>query len=134
FIVVLGSVLYIISRFMRISYMRDTLLDIRVLAFDKIINLSYKEFHKKSKDSYVSNLINDINIFENDFFLKLINVIFRGGMYIVSLVIIAFLDYKFALLSFLASILLFFISKSFEKRTVDLQEEVSESNEDFAVE
>lgn len=119
---------------MRISYMRDTLLDIRVLAFDKIINLSYKEFHKKSKDSYVSNLINDINIFENDFFLKLINVIFRGGMYIVSLVIIAFLDYKFALLSFLASILLFFISKSFEKRTVDLQEEVSESNEDFAVE
>ena len=49
-IVALGSILYIISRFMRISYMRDTLLDIRLLAFERILNLDYKEFNNKSKD------------------------------------------------------------------------------------
>jgi ATP-binding cassette subfamily B protein len=133
FIVVLGSILYIISRFMRISYMRDTLLDIRALAFDKILNLSYKEFNKKSKDTYVSNLINDINIFENNFFLHLINVIFRGGVYTVSIIIILFLDKNFAIISLIVSILLFFISKGFEKKTVKLQEEVSDNNEAFAV-
>lgn len=113
--------------------MRDTLLDIRALAFDKLLNLSYKEFNKKSKDTYISNLINDINIFENNFFLQLINVIYRGGVYIVSLIIIGFLDLNFAIIALIISIILFFISKSFEKRTISLQEEVSENNEAFAV-
>lgn len=132
-VIVLGSILHIISRFMRISFMRDTLLDVRLSAFDKILKLSYKSFSKKSKDSYISNLINDINIFESNFFLQLINVIFRGGVYVVSLIIIAFLDLKFAIVAFIISIVLFFISKSFESKTVKLQEEVSEYNENFAV-
>ncbi|WMM23756.1 ABC transporter ATP-binding protein [Tissierella sp. MB52-C2] len=132
-IIILGSILYIVSRFMRISYMRDTLLDVRLLAFDKILNSSYKEFSKKSKDTYISNLINDINLFESSFFLQLINVIFRGGVYVVSLTIIAFLDLKFAVGAFGISILLFFISKTFEKKTVSLQKEVSEYNEHFTV-
>lgn len=132
-IIVLVSLLYITSRFMRISFMRDTLLDVRLAAFDKILKSSYKNFSMKSKDSYISNLINDINLFESNFFLKLINVIFRGGMYVVSLIIITFMDYKFGIAAFLVSIILFFISKSFEKKTVSLQEDVSEYNEDFAV-
>lgn len=132
-ITILGPILYTISRFMRISFMRDTLLDVRLLAFDKIINSSYKQFSKKSKDTYISNLINDINIIERDFFLSLLNVIFNIGVYIVSLVVIAFLDFKFALMAFAASVILFVLSKLFEKRTVLLQEKVSEENENFAV-
>ncbi|MSU00966.1 ABC transporter ATP-binding protein [Tissierella pigra] len=132
-VIILGAILYIISRFMRISYMRDTLLDVRLLAFHKILNSSYKEFSKKSKDTYISNLINDINLFESNFFLQLINVIYRGGIYVVSLTIIAFLDLKFAIGAFAISIFLFLISKTFEKKTISLQEEVSEYNEDFAV-
>jgi len=128
---VLGSLLFITSRFMRISFMRDTILDVRIRAFDKIINYSYKEFNKKSKDVYISNLINDINIFEQNFFLKLINVIYSGGYYIVSLVILAFIDFKFTIGVFAVSVLVFFISKMFQKKTVKLQEDVSESNEKF---
>ena len=79
-IILLDSVMYIVSRFMRISYMRDTLLDIRLAAFDKILKSSYKNFSAKSKDSYISNLINDINLFESNFFLQLINVIYRAGV------------------------------------------------------
>lgn len=132
-VIVLMSLLYIISRFMRISFMRDTLLDVRLAAFDKILKSSYKNFSMKSKDSYISNLINDINLFEKNFFLKLINVIFRGGMYVVSLIIVTILDYKFGIAAFLVSIVLFFISKSFEKKTISLQEDVSEYNEDFSI-
>lgn len=113
--------------------MRDTLLDVRILAFDKIINSSYKHFSQKSKDTYISNLINDINIIERDFFLSLINIIYNIGVYVVSLTIIAFLNIKFALMAFSASIILFIVSKSFEKRTISLQEKVSEENEKFAV-
>ncbi|WP_352418705.1 ABC transporter ATP-binding protein [Proteiniborus sp.] len=126
-----GTLLYVISRFMRISYMRDTILDVRINAFDRILKYSYKNFSKKSKDIYISNLINDINVFEQNFFLKLINTIFQGGWYVVSLIILFFMDFKFALGIFTISILMFFISKSFENKTVKLQEEVSENNENF---
>lgn len=131
FFTILGVLLYVISRFMRISYMRDTILDVRINAFDRILKHSYKNFSKKSKDVYISNLVNDINVFEQNFFLRLINTIFQGGWYIVSLIILFFLDYKFALGIFAISIIMFFISKSFEGRTVKLQEEVSENNENF---
>lgn len=131
FFTIFGVLLYVISRFMRISYMRDTILDVRINAFDRILKYSYKNFSKKSKDVYISNLINDINVFEQNFFLKLINTIFQGGWYIVSLIILFFLDFKFALVIFTISVIMFFISKSFENKTVKLQEEVSENNENF---
>ena len=67
---VIGTLLFVISRFMRISFMRDTILDVRIKAFDKIMNYSYKEYNKRSKDVYVSNLINDINLFEQTFSLN----------------------------------------------------------------
>lgn len=132
-VIIFTSIMYVVSRFMRISFMRDTLLDVRLAAFDKILKSSYKSFSMKSKDSYISNLINDINLFESNFFLKLINFIFRGGMYVVSLIVITIMDYKFGIASFLVSVVLFFISKGFEKKTVSLQEDVSQYNEDFAV-
>ena len=127
------AILFIISRFMRIGYMRDTILDVRLKAFDKILKHSYENFSKKSKDSYLSNLINDINVFEKNFFFKLINVIFTGGYYLVSIIILMFVDFKFALSIFAISLIVFFISKKFEKKTVQLQEEVSENNEQFTV-
>jgi ABC-type multidrug transport system fused ATPase/permease subunit len=127
------AILFIISRFMRIGYMRDTILDVRLNAFDKILKHSYENFSKKSKDSYLSNLINDVNVFEKNFFFKLINVIFSGGLYVVSIIILMFVDFKFALGIFSISLIVFFISKKFEKKTVQLQEDVSENNEKFTV-
>lgn len=132
-IVLFGSITYVVSRFMRISYMRDVILDVRLEAFNKILKSSFKNFNQKSKESYISNLINDINIFENNFFLKLLNVIFKGGVFITSIIILSVLDYKFGIGILLTSIILFFLSKSFEKRTILLQDQVSNLNEDFSI-
>lgn len=128
-----SAVFYIISRFMRISFMRDTLLDVRVKAFEKVMKSSYKTFNMKSKDTYISNLINDINIFENNFFLRLINVIFNGGVFISVIIILAFIDFVFALVILFISLTLFFVVKLFQKRTISLQEKVSDSNEEFSI-
>lgn len=132
-VIIFGALMYITSRFMRISYMRDTLLDVRTKAFDKILKSSYKNFSKKSKDTYISNLINDINVFENTFFLKLINFIFCSGVYIVSIIVLLVLDYKFAAAMITISIILFFISKAFQNKTIKLQEDISQNNENFVV-
>jgi ABC-type multidrug transport system fused ATPase/permease subunit len=125
--------LQIISRFLRISYMRDTILDVREAAFNRVIHTPYKQFRKRSKEVYISNLVNDINTFEKDFFINLLNFIFQGGMYVFSLVILAFLDPLLALMIFGISIFIFLLSKTFEKRTVSLQQNVSSENEVFTV-
>ncbi|PAT01125.1 hypothetical protein CI105_08320 [Candidatus Izimaplasma bacterium ZiA1] len=130
---ILGAVLFISSRLMRISYMRDVVLTLRIKAFDKIVNMGYKQFNKRSRDVYVSNLINDVNTFEADFFLSLINVIFRFFMYLAALIILLVINWKIALIIFIVSILVFFISKFYEKRTVRYQKDVSTANEKFTV-
>lgn len=132
-IAILSELLYISSRFMRIGFMRDTILDVRIAAFEKIIRSSFESFSKRSKDTYISNLINDINIFEQNFFLKLLNVIFNIGVYVFSLIILLFLNYKYAAVIFVTSLLVFLITKSFENKTVKLQEEVSRKNERFTL-
>ena len=132
-IVVLSGFFQLISRFMRIRFMRDTLLEIRIKAFEKILNYSYAHFSKKSKEVYISNLINDINIFEQNFFHRLLNVIFRGGVYVISLIILLFMDWKFALGIFVVSFIVFWITRRFEAKTVAMQEDVSTLNEAFTV-
>lgn len=128
-----GVGLFITSRFMRIGYMRDTILDVRLKAFDKILKHSYENFNKQSKEVYISNLINDINTFEQNFFLKLLNVIYQGGKYAISILILLFLDAKFALATALISLIVYYLTIQFEKRTIKLQEQVSTYNEQFTV-
>ncbi|PKK99990.1 MAG: hypothetical protein CVV56_08545 [Tenericutes bacterium HGW-Tenericutes-1] len=130
---ILDGVFFVVSRLMRISYMRDILLSLRIRAFNKIIRMNYKQFNKQSRDVYASNLINDINTFENSFFLSLINFIFRCAMYISVMVILAFVNWRIAIIIFGVSIFVLVVSKLFEKKTVSLQKDVSTANEQFTV-
>ncbi len=133
FYVIIAFLIYISSRLLRISFMRDTILDVRIAAFEKIMNTSYRRFSSKSKDVYVSNLINDVTNFENNFFINLLNIIYRAGMYLASLAIIISIDYKLGLALVLFSVIIFFISRTFEKKTVALQKKVSSENENFTI-
>jgi len=128
-LIVLDAAAFITSRMMRISFMRDTLFSLRVRAFDKIMAMDFQKFHQKSRDVYLSNLMNDINTFEQSFFLSLINVVFRFGIYFVCMTLLFILNWKVALVVFGASFLVLFVSLLFQKRTVRLQEQVSTENE-----
>ncbi|NLW54698.1 MAG: ABC transporter ATP-binding protein, partial [Clostridiaceae bacterium] len=119
-----APLLQVLSRFMRIGYMRDTLLDLRKLTFHKILTLPYQEFNRKSRDSYVSKLTNDINLFEKDFFLSLLNVIFAGGSAIVSLFLILMKDRILGLIIAAIAIVLLLVSHFFRKPLVRSKERI----------
>ncbi len=129
----LSAGLFILSRMMRISFMRDVLLTLRLRAFDKIMRMSYKRFNKKSRDVYVSNLINDINTFESAFFHSLINVIFRIGVYVLAITLLFVLNWMIALIVLFTSFMVLGLSKLFEKKTVAYQKAVSSENEAFTL-
>lgn len=122
---------FLISRLLRIRYMRDTILDVRKQAFDKIINMPFKKFSAKSKEIYISNLINDINTFENKFFISLLNYLINMGMFLLTILILAFLDYKLAIAMALQAGLLTALATLFIKKASALEQELSECNENF---
>ncbi|BCJ94093.1 ABC transporter permease [Anaerocolumna cellulosilytica] len=138
-LITIGFIIYsplnfLISRMLRIRYMRDTILDVRKQAFDKIIHMTFKQYSQKSKDVYISNLINDINTFENKFFLSLLNFLINAGMFVISLVILIVLDYKLAIGMLLFSAFLFLLAGFFTKKSTALEQEVSTANEQFTTE
>lgn len=122
---------FIISRMLRIGFMRDIILEVRKQAFDKIMRMSFKQFSRKSKDVYLSNLVNDINTFEESFFVSLLNFLINTGMFILSFIALLFLEPVLAGYMVIASAILYVISHFFSKKTVTLQEEVSLQNEIF---
>ncbi|MDD2504510.1 MAG: ABC transporter ATP-binding protein, partial [Clostridia bacterium] len=122
---------YLISRMLRIRYMRDTILEVRKQAFDKIINMPFKQYSQKSKEIYISNLINDINTFESKFFISLLNFLINIGMFLFSLLFLVVLDYKLAVGMLAFSILLFVLASFFSNKTISLEQEISGANEVF---
>ncbi len=127
--IIYSPINYLISRLLRIRYMRDTILDVRKLAFDKIINMPFKQFSQKSKEVYISNLINDVNNFENKFFINLLNYLINAGMYALSLIFLFLIDFKLAIGMFAFSIVLFFLARLFTKKTTSLEKEISTASE-----
>lgn len=125
---------FIISRMLRIGYMRDTILDVRKQAFDKIIGMSFKQFSKKSKEVYISNLINDINTFESKFFISLLNYLINISMFVLCFLCLVFMEPILAVVMLFVSIILYGISRIFSNKTVSLQGEVSTLNEEFTTE
>lgn len=126
-----NAINFIISRLLRIGFMRDIILEVRKQAFDKIMRMSFKQFSRKSKDVYLSNLINDINTFEESFFVSLLNFLINTGMFVFSFIVLLFLQPVLAGYMLIASAILYVISFFFSKKTVTLQEEVSKENEVF---
>ncbi len=131
--VVIGAAFFLGSRMMRIAFMRDTLLDIRVRAFDKILDMSYKGFNKQSREVYVSNLTNDINTIESNFFVSLLNFILRGGSFVVMITILFIVNWRVALIVAAVSFIVLGLTKLFERRTIRLDQEKSTENERFTV-
>ena len=122
---------FLISRMLRIRYMRDTILDVRKQAFDKIIQLPFQQYSKKSKEVYISNLINDVNIFEKKFFFGLLNFMIDIGMISISLIVLSIMDYKLALGMFIFSVLLYVLASFFRRKAIVLEQEISSTNERF---
>lgn len=133
FAFVYSGVIFIISRLLRIGFMRDTTLMIREEAFKTIMNKTTRGFNRKLKAEYISNLVNDINTFEGRFFYAMLNLIFGFIIYSACLLILFFLDYKLGLVMLVISFMMFLINRTFQKKTMRMEMDVQRRNEKFTV-
>ncbi|MGL4799305.1 MAG: ATP-binding cassette domain-containing protein [Cellulosilyticaceae bacterium] len=131
---ILNGGLYLASRMLRLGYMKEILLTIRMRAFEAVMKKSYKQFGQVSREVYLSRLTNDINSIESRFFTGLVQIIANGGLFVVGVVAIAILDLPLAVGTLSVAIGCYVLSSLFLKKTEKLQEAVSEENEQFTLE
>lgn len=124
-------ILQVISRYLRIGFMRDVLVQVRMLSYKKLLSKSPDEFRKESMESYQSQLVSDINLFEADFFLSILNVIYAFGNFILGIIVLVFISPILALSTIFAAIFLFILTKVFEKPTVQRKQKVLKANSKF---
>lgn len=104
-----------LSRLLRIGFMRDVLSDVRILAYQKVMKIPIEEFGKKDREEYVANLVSDINVFEKDFFLSILNITYSYGSFVIGEFILFFISPTIALIVFFLSLVIFLFTKVYEK-------------------
>lgn len=104
-----------LSRMLRIGFMRDVLTEVRLLAYQKIMKIPIEEFRRKKREDYAANLVSDINVFESDFFLAILNIIYSYGSFIIGEIILFIISPVIAGLVLLLSVIIFLFTKVYEK-------------------
>lgn len=107
--------LQVLSRYLRMGFMRDVLIDVRQLAYQKIMKTPIEQFRQKKGEDYVALLVNDINVFERDFFLAILNVVYSYGSFLIGMIILFAISPIIAFLVLIGSAIIFLISKLYEK-------------------
>jgi ATP-binding cassette subfamily B protein len=103
-----------ISRFLRIGFMRDILIQVRTLAYQKIMSHTYESYRKTPKEHFMSMLVSDINLFEKDFFLSLLNIIFSFGSFFLGTIVLLFISPLIAFTTIGVTLLLYGITSYFK--------------------
>lgn len=124
----------IISRLLRIGFMRDILTQVRILAYQKMMHYNYEEYHQIPQETHLSHLVSDINLFEKDFFLAILNMVFAFGSFTLGLMLLAYLNLTIALSTLIMALVLFAISKYFEPKVKAVKRETVLANANYNIE
>lgn len=120
--------LQLISRYLRIGFMRDILIEVRTMTYDKMLSISPDQFRKKSKEQFQAELTSDINLFEQDFFLSILNIIFSFGSFILGIIVLFYISYLLAFMTLGIAVLFLILSRIFEKPSKIKKEKVQKQN------
>ena len=123
--------LQVLSRLMRIGFMRDVLIDVRKLAYQKMMKIPIEKFRQKKSDDYLASLVNDINVFEKDFFLSILNIVFSYGSFVIGFIILFVISPIIAVAVLISSIIILIITKLYEKPIRNNVKRKQEGNREY---
>lgn len=126
----LASVVYIICS-ISIAYFRrlfqaynvkNILIEFKNDIFNKIINTDIKAFSTFNSAKYISNLTNDLKILEEDYFLNIFEIIYYSLLFIISAIVIMYINIYISLGIFVTGILPIIIVSAFGEKLSNSRE------------
>lgn len=107
--------LQLLSRYLRIGFMKDILIEVRTMAYDKFLATTPDHFRAVSKEKFQAELTSDINLFEADFFLSILNIVYSLGSFTLGFIVLFHISSLIAFASLSIALLFFALSKAYEK-------------------
>lgn len=130
-IMITPAIVQLISRMIRIGFMADTVKEVRLLAYRKIMSQDIESFSKEEKESYQASLISDINLFEDDFFLSVLNIGYVFFSFLFSFIILIQYSWTIAFIALTTSLIQYLISKIYEKRVRASRKKSQDQNKTY---
>lgn len=124
----------VFSRYLRMGFMRDILIQVRTLAYQKMMSYSYETYKQRPKEHYMSMLVSDINLFEKDFFLSLLNIIYSFGTFILGSLLLFSISSSIAITTIFITILLYVITSWFKPIAKKNKEATQKANASYNME
>lgn len=120
FIVIIFELIFnLSSSYLKSIYMNKSMKSLRSGYTEKLFNLDIKNFSQNNEEKYLSHLSNDIDRYEERFYLKLIELIEVGAQLTISMILLATVN---TTLLFSALILMFFFIVISKKTSLPVAE------------
>lgn len=106
-VIVFELIFNVTASYLKSVYMNKSTLKLRDAYVNKLFQLDIRNFSKNDEDKYLSHLSNDIDRYEERFYLKLLDLVEVAGQLLVSMYLLSTINNT--LLFFALALLVFFI-------------------------
>ncbi len=122
------SIIMKISAMIQIPFNKVFSIKIKEQITDSIFSKDYESFMKGNRSAYLSKLLNDANLFDEEFLPAYTAFIESLSMIVLSMIIMAFTSLSFFALSLCFAIVIIGFSLLFKHKMVKLNQKISQQN------
>lgn len=126
-VIIIELVVNLIASYLKSQYLFKSSQDLKIGYVERLFNLDIKDLSQNDEEVYLSNLSNDVDRYEERFFLKVIDLIEVFGQIAVSLFLLYTVNTLLLLSALILLVFFIFISKKTSKPVADKEKVKSKS-------
>lgn len=131
--ILISFLFYVLFGVFKAKYVKHTLIYFKSDIFKNILKKDINTFLNDNSAKYISLLINDVSMIENDYINNVFSLINLGVSFIVSFIAFCFIDLNLTIIVIILSFIVFLIPQFFSKKLVYRRNEYSSSLEKLTI-
>lgn len=126
-VVILELIVNLVTTYLKSKYLFKSNQDLKIGYVEKLFNLDIKDLSRNDEEVYLTHLSNDVDRYEERFFLKIIDLIEVFGQIIVSLFLLYTVNSLLLISALILLVFFIFISKKTSKPVAEREKVKSKS-------
>jgi len=129
--IIIPAVLTKLQSLVQLPFAKKFITVVKKRVFDRIISLDFEEFVKEDRNKYLSLLINDLKVFEEQYLSSFKAIIESLGTMVAGFVFLILVSYRIAMIALVFLLLTFALSVFVKKKLSLKKTEVSKKSADY---
>ena len=129
--IIIPAVLTKLQGMIQLPFAKKYIAAVKKRVFHRVISLSFEEFIKEDRNKYLSLLVNDLKVFEEQYLASFKALVESMGTIIAGLGFLVLVNYKIAIVMAVFLALAYVLSNCVKKKLSHKKAEVSEKSADY---